>query len=39
MNIGKTFRDRLGIRQQINYQNHKDTMVKSGSTTKATYTL
>ncbi|XP_050095355.1 eukaryotic translation initiation factor 4E1 isoform X1 [Anopheles aquasalis] len=39
MNIGKTFRDRLGLRQQINYQNHKDTMVKSGSTTKATYTL
>ncbi|XP_052899466.1 eukaryotic translation initiation factor 4E1 isoform X1 [Anopheles moucheti] len=40
MNIGQTYKDRLGLRENIHYQLHKDTMVKSSSSgTKATYTV
>lgn len=39
MDIGRTFKERLGLRAQIFYQNHKDTMIKSGSSTKATYSV
>uniref|UniRef100_A0A182R162 eIF-4F 25 kDa subunit n=1 Tax=Anopheles farauti TaxID=69004 RepID=A0A182R162_9DIPT len=39
MDIGRTYKERLGLRSQIFFQNHKDTMIKSGSTTKSTYSV
>ncbi|XP_049296606.1 eukaryotic translation initiation factor 4E isoform X3 [Anopheles funestus] len=40
MNIGQTFKERLGLRENINYQVHLDTMAKaSSSATKTTYTV
>ncbi|XP_050075536.1 eukaryotic translation initiation factor 4E1 [Anopheles maculipalpis] len=39
MHIGKIYKERLGLRDNIHYQLHKDTMIKSSSSgTKATYT-
>lgn len=40
MHIGKVYKERLGLRDSIQYQLHKDTMVKSSSSgTKATYSV
>lgn len=40
MHIGKVYKERLGLRDSIHYQLHKDTMVKSSSSgTKATYSV
>ncbi|XP_001688027.2 eukaryotic translation initiation factor 4E1 isoform X1 [Anopheles gambiae] len=40
LDIGRTYKERLGLRENIYYQMHKDTMVKlSSSGTKSTYTV
>ncbi|XP_052862437.1 eukaryotic translation initiation factor 4E1-like [Anopheles cruzii] len=39
MDIGRTYKERLNLRGTISYQNHKDTMIRTGSTTKATYSV
>uniref|UniRef100_A0A182Y2P0 eIF-4F 25 kDa subunit n=1 Tax=Anopheles stephensi TaxID=30069 RepID=A0A182Y2P0_ANOST len=40
MHIGKIYKDRLKLRESIQYQLHKDTMIKSSSSgTKTTYTV
>uniref|UniRef100_U5EUM7 eIF-4F 25 kDa subunit n=1 Tax=Corethrella appendiculata TaxID=1370023 RepID=U5EUM7_9DIPT len=41
LEIGKIYKERLGLspKTSINYQIHKDTMVKSSSNVKSTYTL
>lgn len=39
IDIGKTFKERLGLRSQIFYHTHKDTMIKSSSSTKAIYSV
>ncbi|XP_058832346.1 eukaryotic translation initiation factor 4E-like isoform X1 [Topomyia yanbarensis] len=39
LSIGRIYKDRLGLKSQLTYHLHKDTMVKSGSSVKAVYTI
>ncbi|XP_053682923.1 eukaryotic translation initiation factor 4E1-like isoform X2 [Sabethes cyaneus] len=39
LSIGRIYKERLGLKNQITYHLHKDTMVKSGSSVKAVHTM
>ncbi|XP_055534865.1 eukaryotic translation initiation factor 4E1-like isoform X2 [Wyeomyia smithii] len=39
LSIGRIYKERLGMKHPIMYHLHKDTMIKSGSSVKAVYTM